>query len=96
MAVPKGTTRTNQRKPKDMNEEEFLAFTKGKETRKKGKAALGADMRKGKKEKVASKKKKFEDSQAKKKAALLEDPKALGEEVYRNYLRNKKMIDFNK
>jgi len=30
---------------------------------------------------------------AKKKAALLEDPKALGEEVYRNYLRNKKMID---
>ena len=30
---------------------------------------------------------------AKKKAALMEDPKALGEEVYRNYLRNKKMID---
>lgn len=30
---------------------------------------------------------------AKKKAALLEDPKALGEEVYRNFLRNKKMID---
>ena len=30
---------------------------------------------------------------AKKKAALLEDPRALGEEVYRNYLRNKKMID---
>lgn len=30
---------------------------------------------------------------AKKKAALLEDPKSLGEEVYRNYLRNKKMID---
>lgn len=30
---------------------------------------------------------------AKKKAALLEDPKSLGEEIYRNYLRNKKMID---
>lgn len=30
---------------------------------------------------------------AKKKAALLEDPKSLGTEVYRNYLRNKKMID---
>ena len=30
---------------------------------------------------------------AKKKALLMEDPKALGEEVYRNYLRNKKMID---
>lgn len=30
---------------------------------------------------------------AKKKAALMEDPRALGEEVYRNYLRNKKMID---
>lgn len=29
----------------------------------------------------------------KKKEALLEDPKALGEEVYRNYLRNVKMID---
>jgi len=29
----------------------------------------------------------------KKKEALLEDPKALGEDVYRNYLRNKKMID---
>ena len=29
---------------------------------------------------------------AKKKAALMEDPHALGEEVYRNYLRNKKMI----
>ena len=29
---------------------------------------------------------------AKKKAALMEDPKALGEDVYRNYLRNKKMI----
>lgn len=29
---------------------------------------------------------------AKKKAALLEDPHALGEDVYRNYLRNKKMI----
>lgn len=29
---------------------------------------------------------------AKKKAALLEDPKALGEQVYRNYIRNKKMI----
>jgi hypothetical protein len=29
---------------------------------------------------------------ANKKAALLEDPKSLGEEVYRNYLRNKKMI----
>lgn len=29
---------------------------------------------------------------AKKKAALMEDPKALGEGVYRNYLRNKKMI----
>lgn len=29
---------------------------------------------------------------AKKKEALMEDPKALGEEVYRNYLRNKKMI----
>lgn len=29
----------------------------------------------------------------KKKEALLEDPKALGEEIYRNYLRNKKMID---
>ena len=28
----------------------------------------------------------------KKKEALLEDPKALGEQVYRNYLRNKKMI----
>ena len=30
---------------------------------------------------------------AKKKDALLADPKALGEEVYRNYLRNKKLID---
>jgi len=30
---------------------------------------------------------------AKKKAALLEDPKALGDEVYRNFLRNKKLID---
>ena len=30
---------------------------------------------------------------AKKKATLMEDPKALGDEVYRNYLRNKKMID---
>lgn len=30
---------------------------------------------------------------AKKKEELLKDPKALGEEVYRNYLRNKKMID---
>jgi hypothetical protein len=30
---------------------------------------------------------------AKKKAMLMEDPKALGDEVYRNYLRNKKMID---
>lgn len=30
---------------------------------------------------------------AKKKATLMDDPKALGEEVYRNYLRNKKMID---
>jgi hypothetical protein len=30
---------------------------------------------------------------AKKKEALMNDPKALGEEVYRNYLRNKKMID---
>ena len=29
---------------------------------------------------------------AKKKAALMEDPKALGEEVYRNYLRNQRMI----
>ena len=29
----------------------------------------------------------------KKKETLLEDPKALGEDVYRNYLRNKKMID---
>lgn len=29
----------------------------------------------------------------KKKETLLEDPKALGEEIYRNYLRNKKMID---
>lgn len=29
----------------------------------------------------------------KKKEALLEDPKALGEDVYRNYLRNKVMID---
>jgi 5'-3' exonuclease len=29
----------------------------------------------------------------KKKEALLKDPKALGEEIYRNYLRNKKMID---
>lgn len=28
----------------------------------------------------------------KKKEALLEDPRALGEEVYRNYIRNKKMI----
>jgi hypothetical protein len=28
----------------------------------------------------------------KKKEALLEDPRALGEQVYRNYLRNKKMI----
>lgn len=32
---------------------------------------------------------------AKKKQALLEDPKALGEEVYRNYLRNKKLIDLS-
>ena len=30
---------------------------------------------------------------AKKKEALMNDPKAFGEEVYRNYLRNKKMID---
>jgi hypothetical protein len=30
---------------------------------------------------------------AKKKEALLNDPESLGEEVYRNYLRNKKMID---
>lgn len=30
---------------------------------------------------------------AKKKAALMEDPKALGDDVYRNFLRNKKMID---
>lgn len=30
---------------------------------------------------------------AKKKAALMDDPRALGDEVYRNYLRNKKMID---
>lgn len=30
---------------------------------------------------------------AKKKEMLLDDPKALGEEVYRNYQRNKKMID---
>jgi hypothetical protein len=30
---------------------------------------------------------------AKKKAILLEDPKALGDEIYRNYLRNKKLID---
>jgi hypothetical protein len=30
---------------------------------------------------------------AKKKEALMKDPKAFGEEVYRNYLRNKKMID---
>lgn len=30
---------------------------------------------------------------AKKKEALLNDPMAFGEEVYRNYLRNKKMID---
>lgn len=30
---------------------------------------------------------------AKKKESLLNDPKSLGEEVYRNYLRNKKMID---
>jgi len=30
---------------------------------------------------------------SKKKAALFEDPKALGEEVYRNFFRNKKMID---
>jgi len=30
---------------------------------------------------------------AKKKEVLMNDPKALGEEVYRNYLRNKKMID---
>ncbi len=30
---------------------------------------------------------------SKKKAALLEDPKSLGEEVYRNWQRNKKMID---
>ena len=29
----------------------------------------------------------------KKKDALLEDPKSMGEEIYRNYLRNKKMID---
>jgi hypothetical protein len=30
---------------------------------------------------------------AKKKEALMNDPQSLGEEVYRNYLRNKKMID---
>jgi hypothetical protein len=30
---------------------------------------------------------------AKKKAMLIEDPRSLGDEVYRNYLRNKKMID---
>jgi hypothetical protein len=30
---------------------------------------------------------------AKKKALLMEDPKALGDEVYRNFLRNKRMID---
>lgn len=29
----------------------------------------------------------------KKKQALIDDPKALGEDVYRNFLRNKKMID---
>lgn len=30
---------------------------------------------------------------AKKKAVLMEDPKAMGDEVYRNWQRNKKMID---
>ena len=30
---------------------------------------------------------------AKKKAMLIEDPRSLGDEVYRNFLRNKKMID---
>jgi len=30
---------------------------------------------------------------AKKKALLMDDPKALGGDVYRNYIRNKKMID---
>lgn len=38
----------------------------------------------GKRQNVLSKKKKEQ---------LLEDPKALGEQVYRNYIRNKKMID---
>ena len=32
---------------------------------------------------------------AKKREALLDDPRALGEEVYRNYLRNKKLIDLS-
>lgn len=32
---------------------------------------------------------------AKKREALLDDPTALGEEVYRNYLRNKKLIDLS-
>tara|TARA_B110000858_G_scaffold197761_1_gene260605 strand:- start:3569 stop:4414 length:846 start_codon:yes stop_codon:yes gene_type:complete len=32
---------------------------------------------------------------AKKREALLDDPMALGEEVYRNYLRNKKLIDLS-
>ena len=32
---------------------------------------------------------------AKKREALLDDPTALGDEVYRNYLRNKKLIDLS-
>jgi 5'-3' exonuclease len=32
---------------------------------------------------------------AKRKAALIQDPKSLGDEVYRNFLRNKKMIDIS-
>lgn len=32
---------------------------------------------------------------AKRKESLLVDPKSMGEEVYRNYLRNKKMIDLS-
>ena len=37
--------------------------------------------------------KKKTKTSSKKKAALLEDPKCMGEAIYRNWQRNKKMID---
>lgn len=44
-------------------------------------------------DKVFVEKRRQEILSKKKKELLLEDPKALGDNVYRNYLRNKKMID---